>query len=51
MYPANRFKEARTRYNQHGPQSVKDVSKATGITASLIDDLESPICDRAVGYQ
>ena len=37
---ANRFKKARTEYNKHGHESVKDVSKATGITSSLIDDLE-----------
>lgn len=37
----NRFKAARTKYNQHGNQAVRDVAKATGITKSLIDDLES----------
>lgn len=47
----NRFKEARTKYNQHGQQSVKDVSQMTGITGSLIDDLESNVGKlRDVGY-
>lgn len=36
----NRFKEARTKYNKNGHETVKEVSKATGITSSLIDDLE-----------
>lgn len=47
----NRFKAARVEHNQHGPQSVKDVAKMTGITASLIDDLESTAWKpRDVGY-
>ncbi len=51
MSAENRFKQARTRHNQHGPQSVKDVYGATGITKSLIDDLESNVGDpRNVGY-
>lgn len=37
----NRFKEARTTLNKHDHESVKEVSKATGITSSLIDDLET----------
>lgn len=37
----NRFKLARTKYNQHGHQSVKEVAAATGVTRSLIDDLEA----------
>lgn len=37
----NRFKEARTELNKNGHESVKEVSKATGITGSLIDDLET----------
>lgn len=39
----NPFKLARTTYNQHGKQSVADVSQETGITKSCIDDLESNI--------
>lgn len=41
MKEANRFKLARTQHNQHGTQSVKEVANVTGITKSLIDDLES----------
>lgn len=37
----NPFKEARTKYNQHGNESVKTVAEKTGITKSLIDDLEA----------
>lgn len=47
---SNRFKDARTKYNKHGHESVKDVSKATGITSSLIDDLETSTVTRDVGY-
>ena len=43
MEEKNRFKLARTTYNHHGSESVKTVSEATGITKSLIDDLESGI--------
>lgn len=47
----NRFKEARVKHNQHGQQSVKDVAKITGLTGSLIDDLESSLGKpRDVGY-
>ena len=49
----NRFKLARTVYNQHGKQSVKTVSEATNppISKSLIDDLESNVGKkRAVSY-
>lgn len=46
----NRFKLARTKHNQHGKQSVKTVSEKTGITRSLIDDLESSIKPRQVSY-
>lgn len=47
----NRFKAARTKYNQHGQQSVKEVAQMTGITGSLIDDLESNVGKpRDVGY-
>lgn len=47
----NRFKLARTKYNQHGQQTVKEVSEITGVTGSLIDDLESTAGRRRdVGY-
>lgn len=47
----NRFKLARTAYNQHGKQSVKTVSEETGISKSLIDDLESNVGNkREVSY-
>ena len=49
----NRFKLARTVYNQHGKQSVKTVSEETkpSISKSLIDDLESNVGKkRAVSY-
>lgn len=47
----NRFKQARTVYNRHGVQSTKEVEKATGVTKSLIEDLESNVGKRRnVGY-
>lgn len=46
----SRFKNARKIYNINGAQSVKEVSKATGITGSLIDDLETSTSKRDVGY-
>lgn len=47
----NRFKEARTKYNQHGSQSTREVAQATGITKSLIEDIESTAgTPRNVGY-
>lgn len=39
----NVFKLARIKYNQHGLQSVETVSKETGISASMINDLESNV--------
>lgn len=51
MESKNRFKLARTIYNQHGQQSVKEVTRITGVTGSLIDDLESDVWkQRDVGY-
>ena len=44
-----RFRDARTQYNQHGEQTTLSVSKATGITHSLLEDLEHS--DRNVGYK
>lgn len=47
----NRFKMARTVYNQHGPQSTKEVEKETRVTKSLIEDIESTAGKpRNVGY-
>ena len=45
------FYTARTKYNQHGFQTVEQVSLATGIQASMIRDLESKKKERKVGYQ
>ena len=39
----NRFKLARTTHNRHGKQSVMEVAKGTGISKTLIDDLESSL--------
>lgn len=51
MEVKNRFKRARTIYNQHGQQTVKEVATITGVTGSLIDDLESNAGKpRDVGY-
>lgn len=47
----NAFKLARTKYNKHGFQSVETVSKITGISRSMIEDLESPVgSKRGVSY-
>ena len=47
----NRFKEARTEHNRHGAQSTKEVEKETGVTKSLIEDIESTAGKpRNVGY-
>lgn len=45
-----RFKDARVSYNQHGTQSIKEVSTATEIKQSLISDLENENKDRGVSY-
>lgn len=51
MDTKNRFKLARTDFNKNGPQSVKKVSDETGITRSLIDDLETDVGKhRGVSY-
>lgn len=44
-----RFKDARTVWNQHGNQSTKVVSDATGISTSIINALENET--RSVGYE
>lgn len=47
----NRFRKARTVYNQHGAQSTQEVAKETGVTKSLIEDIESTVGKpRNVGY-
>lgn len=46
-----RFKDARTVYNQHGSQSMDEVYKATGVSASMIKDLEDDEKSRSVGYE
>lgn len=45
-----RFKDARTVYNQNKKQTMKAVETATGISASLIKDLEDDKSTRSVGY-
>lgn len=44
-----RFKDARIVHNQHGKQSIGDVVKGTGVSGSLISDLENGK-DRKVNY-
>ena len=39
----SRFKTARTIHNRHGAQSTQEVAKETGITKSLIEDIESTV--------
>lgn len=52
MESKNRFVLARTIYNKNGRQSVDAVSKATTVSASMINDLESNVGKpRNVGYQ
>lgn len=48
---AERFKDARTVHNRHGSQSMDDVYKATGVSASMIKDLEDDEKSRSVGYE
>lgn len=45
-----RFKDARTVHNQHGKQTMGEVSEATKIHKSLIQALEDDSSDRSVGY-
>lgn len=45
-----RFKSARVDYNQHGKQTMSVVQSATGVSASLIADLENDEKDRRVSY-
>lgn len=46
---AERFKDARTVHNIHKKQSMKTVEQATGVSASMIKDLEAG-SERSVGY-
>lgn len=45
-----RFKDARIVHNQHGSQSMDEVHSATGISQSMIKDLEDDEKNRSVGY-
>lgn len=45
-----RFKDARIVYNQNGKQTMKAVETETGVSASLIKDLEDDKSTRSVGY-
>lgn len=45
-----RFKDARTVHNRHGSQTMKAVENATGVSASLIADLENDEKERKVNY-
>lgn len=45
------FKDARTKYNINGNETFRQVSAATGITVSLLEDLENYKKDRQVAYQ
>ena len=45
-----RFKDARTVHNQHGNQTMEEVTAATGISRSMIQALEDDENARDVGY-
>lgn len=45
-----RFKDARLVHNRNGKQSMDDVYTATGVSASMIKDLEDDDKERSVGY-
>ena len=45
-----RFKDARLEYNRNGKQTMDEVYTATGVSASMIKDLEDDDKDRSVGY-
>lgn len=49
MTRGERFKDARVVYNQHGRQTMAQVHKATGVSASLIQELEDD-SNRDFGY-
>lgn len=44
-----RFVLARTKYNQHGKQSITEVSRDTGVSKSLISNIENSLKEREVG--
>lgn len=46
----NRFKNARTKLNKNGFQSVQDVKRETGLGDTMIDALESETSTRGVSY-
>lgn len=46
-----RFKDARIVHNKNGKQTMKTVEIATGVSASLIKDLEDDNSSRSVGYE
>ncbi len=48
--PYERFRKARTELNQNGLQTVAAVSAATGVSASLISDLENEFKVRFASY-
>lgn len=45
-----RFEDARRIHNQHGRQSMEEVYAQTGVSASMIKDLEDDDKIRSVGY-
>lgn len=45
-----RFKDARTVHNRHGSQTMNAVQNATGVSASLIADLENDEKERKANY-
>lgn len=46
-----RFQDAREVHNPHGKQSMEEVATATGISKSMISDLETEESGRDVGYK
>lgn len=45
-----RFKDARLEYNRNGRQTLREVYAATGISTSLIQELEDDRSSRDIGY-
>lgn len=46
-----RFKDARVEHNKNGSQTMAEVSTATGVSASLIKELEDDDSERDFGYK
>lgn len=46
-----RFKDARTVYNKNGNQTMAEVAAITGVSASLIKELEDDFSKRDFGYK